>query len=108
MATECTLSTNSLLLMREEPPRKGPPSSGWTITCVEDHDHGAERFPPLLQVALLLPSTTQFFALPVGAAVYVLGPGRVRAHVYMDGKKVTPSPGSYLDALTSGKFLPRR
>jgi hypothetical protein len=31
------------------------------------------------------------------------GPGRIRAHAFLEGKELTPAPGSYLHALNGDR-----
>jgi hypothetical protein len=99
MVSECTLRASAWLLTRLD---AGDESfSGWSIACAEDHDHGNRAFPPLLALATRLPFVTQFLALPTGIAVLVMGRGRIRAHAWLDGKELSPRPGSYLAALNA-------
>lgn len=104
-AVVCTraLETAAFVLARTAP--EGPTDSGWFIGCVDEtHSHDvAEHLTvvPLIEVAANVPPLTQFFALPVGCDVTVLGPGRVRARVFQDGDELKPKPGSYLDALNA-------
>jgi hypothetical protein len=99
MMAECTLGASSWLLTRL--PSDDTRFSGWSIACTDEHDHGERAFPPLLALTADMPFLAQFLALPTGTAVLVMGrgPGRVRAHAFLDGEELTPAPGSYLAAL---------
>lgn len=97
MVAECTLGANSWLLTRL--PSDDTRFSGWSIACTDDHDHGDRAFPSLLALTADMPFLAQFLALPTGAAVAVMGPGRIRALAFLDGEDLTPAPGSYLAAL---------
>jgi hypothetical protein len=101
MVSKCAMEASSWLLTRLE--ADDARFSGWSIACTEDHDHGDRAFPPLLAVVMRLPFVTQFLALPPGAAVLVMGPGRIRAHAWLDGKELTPVAGSYLAALNGAQ-----
>jgi hypothetical protein len=99
MVAKCTLGASSWLLTRLDAGDER--FSGWSIACTDDHEHGERAFPPLLAVIERMPFVTQFLALPTGAAVLVMGPGRIRAHVFVDGEERTAASGSYLAALNS-------
>jgi hypothetical protein len=99
MVSRCTLGASSWLLTRLDAGDER--FSGWSVACTEKHEHGERAFPPLIVLAARLPFVTQFLALPTGAAVLVMGPGRIRAHAWLDGNELTPRPGSYLAALNA-------
>lgn len=95
------LGSSSFVLGRTEP--SAPTDSGWFVGCTdEDHDHQAAdalNVVPLIEIAVHVPSLTQFFALPQGIDVLVAGPGRMRTKLFLDGNLLTPRDGSYLAAL---------
>jgi hypothetical protein len=97
MVARCALETSRWVLVRL--PVDDAKLSGWSLACAEDHDHGNRACPPLLDLSVRFPFVTQFLALPAGVAVLVLGPGRIKAHAWLDGQELTPVPGSYLAAL---------
>lgn len=107
MAIVCTKAWDSptLMLARTEP--TGPTDSGWFIGCADEaHDHqqpDALVAVPLIEVAVRLPPLTQFFALPPGVDALVIGPGRVRARLYLDGEELPVRAGSYLAALNAAE-----
>ena len=103
MVAECALGSATLVLMRLQGEPGMEAFSGWSVACPQDHEHGERGFPTLLQLSDALPSLDQFLALPVGTAVLVMGPGRIRASVLRNGSELTPRPGSYLAALNEGR-----
>lgn len=102
-AVVCTKVWDSpaFLMGRTEP--SSPSDSGWFVGCTDEaHDHqqpDALTVVPLIEIAVRAPPLTQFLALPIGVDVVVVGPGRVRARVFVDGEERNPRVGSYLDAL---------
>lgn len=96
-----TWETPTFMMGRTEP--SAPSDSGWFVGCIDEaHDHqspDALTVVPLIEIAVKVPALTQFFALPRGTDVVVLGPGRVRARVFVEGEELKPREGSYLAAL---------
>ena len=102
MVAECARGSSIVVLSRI--PAEMPSFSGWTVTCGDSHDHGKRAFPTLLELGTQLPFLPQFLALPTGVGVLVatgLSPGRIRAHVWVDGAEVVPTEGSLLATLNA-------
>ncbi|MGV3623156.1 MAG: immunity protein Imm33 domain-containing protein [Archangium sp.] len=100
-AVVCTqaFDTDTRMLGRTE--AHGQTDSGWFVGCFDGaHDHQHEdalTVKPLVEIATLAPSLTQFFALPPGTDLLV-GPDGIE--VFIDGEARKPQAGSYLDALS--------
>jgi hypothetical protein len=99
LVAACVQNAEALVLSRVEVPAEVPQLSGWMVSCPSKHDHGDRSALPLLALSAIRPFTVQFLALPVGTVVVVVPPGK--AHVFVDGEQVTPTPGSYLEGLNA-------
>lgn len=92
----------AVVLTREE--TEDPHSSGWRVTCAQEHDHGPWSSRTLWDITDFMPFATQFLALPVTSSITVEAPrttasGRIRPHVRHNGRHLIPNPGSYLAVL---------
>lgn len=96
MVSRCSEDADAVVLTRVDAGDTPKSWSGWSLSCTQDHDHG-ERFTlPLLALSALRPTLVPFLALPMGSVVVATsGP----AHVFLDGKELSPKPGSYLQVL---------
>ncbi|MBM4781787.1 MAG: hypothetical protein GQE15_29265, partial [Archangiaceae bacterium] len=98
LVSRCSEDADAVVLTRVDAGSAAQAWSGWSLSCSQDHDHG-ERFTlPLLALSALRPTLVPFLALPAGCVVVARsGP----AHVFLDGKELSPKPGSYLQVLNA-------
>ncbi len=85
----------SVLFARE--PTDSPTHSGWSLSCVRQHEHGSTQVRSLGELVAARPYLARFLALPTPVEVRInasRGEGAIRAGVRMFGGEFLPESGS--------------